>query len=591
MSLPTLLSITLMRRFLPYFKLFRPVRKHLILAILAGLVYGAANGAGLPLMAKQVFPKIFGEGAAPLGTWELVGIALWLPGVFIIRGLAGYANSYLIQYVGVRVLESLRLQYFEKLQRLPLAFFKRNSTGDLIARGLGDTGQLQHTLVVISNEIIKQPATLVGAIGYLIYLAFTEQGVMMVLASLAIIPTTVFPIRYVGRKMVEKAKALQAQAGSITDRFTENLSAVKEVRAFGLEQMETNRFNDLTRAIVKTQMKVVKYAQSLAPAIEIISAIGISITFVYAYRARVPLESFLAIIFALAVSYDPVKKLGALSNELKRGEVSLERIEQVLYEDVSIQDPETPVAVDRLDGNISFNDVRFAYVPGEPVLRDISIRIPAGTVCALVGPSGAGKTTFANLVPRFYDVAAGSVTIDGVDVRQMRVADLRRNIAIVSQEPVLFNDTIYNNLLFGRMGATREEVEKAAKDAFAHEFILSLPQGYDTMTGERGSNLSGGQKQRIALARAFLRQAPILVLDEATSALDSDSEAFVQKALRKLMVGRTVLIIAHRFSTIRDASMILVFQNARIVAHGSHATLYESNALYRSLYDRQQSAA
>ncbi len=580
-----------MRRFLPYFKLFRPVRKHLILAILAGLVYGAANGAGLPLMAKQVFPKIFGEGAAPLGTWELVGIALWLPGVFIIRGLAGYANSYLIQYVGVRVLESLRLQYFEKLQKLPLAFFKRNSTGDLIARGLGDTGQLQHTLVVISNEIIKQPATLVGAIGYLIYLAFTEQGVMMVLASLAIIPTTVFPIRYVGRKMVEKAKALQAQAGSITDRFTENLSAVKEVRAFGLEQMETNRFNDLTRAIVKTQMKVVKYAQSLAPAIEIISAIGISITFVYAYRARVPLESFLAIIFALAVSYDPVKKLGALSNELKRGEVSLERIEQVLYEDVSIQDPETPVAVDRLDGNISFNDVRFAYVPGEPVLRDISIRIPAGTVCALVGPSGAGKTTFANLVPRFYDVAAGSVTIDGVDVRQMRVADLRRNIAIVSQEPVLFNDTIYNNLLFGRMGATREEVEKAAKDAFAHEFILSLPQGYDTMTGERGSNLSGGQKQRIALARAFLRQAPILVLDEATSALDSDSEAFVQKALRKLMVGRTVLIIAHRFSTIRDASMILVFQNARIVAHGSHATLYESNALYRSLYDRQQSAA
>jgi ATP-binding cassette, subfamily B, bacterial MsbA len=580
-----------MQRFLPYFKFLKPVRGQLILAIICGLIYGAANGAGLPLMAKEVFPKIFGEGAAPLGTWELIGVALWLPGVFVVRGLAGYFNAYLIQYVGVRVLESLRLAYFSKLQQLPLSFFKRNSTGDLIARGLGDTNQLQNTLVVISNEIIKQPATLVGAIGYLIYLAFTEQGVMMVLASLAIIPITVFPIRYVGRKMVEKAKALQTQAGSITDRFTENLSAVKEVRAFGLEEMETNRFRDLSSAIVRTQMKVVKYAQSLAPTIEIISAIGISITFIYAYRARVPLESFLAIIFALAVSYDPVKKLGALSNELRRGEVSLERLEQVLNEDVSIKDPDDPVPVDRLQGNISFNDVTFAYVPGEPVLRDISIRIPAGTVCALVGPSGAGKSTFANMVPRFYDVAAGAVTIDQVDVRQMRLADLRKNIAIVSQEPVLFNDTVYNNLRFGRIEATREEVEKAAKDAFAHDFILSLPQGYDTMTGERGSNLSGGQKQRIALARAFLRHAPILILDEATSALDSDSEAFIQRALRKLMVGKTVLIIAHRFSTIRDASMILVFQDAKIVAYGSHASLYESNALYRSLYDRQQSAA
>jgi subfamily B ATP-binding cassette protein MsbA len=580
-----------MRRFFPYFKFLRPVRLHLIAAIFCGLIYGAANGAGLPLMAKQVFPKIFGDNAVPLTTWELVGIALWLPGVFILRGLAGYANSYLIQYVGVRVLESLRLQYFEKLQHLPLSFFKRNSTGDLIARGLGDTTQLQNTLIVISNEIIKQPATLIGAVGYLIYLAFTERGVMMVLASLAIIPLTVFPIRYVGRKMVEKAKILQAQAGSITDRFTENLSAVKEVRAFCLEEMETDRFRHLTSLIARAQMKVVKYAQSLAPAIEIISAIGISITFVYAYRARVPLESFLAIIFALAVSYDPVKKLGALSNELRRGEVSLERLEQVLKEPVDISDPEEPVEVDRLTGNVAFTDVTFAYVPGEPVLRDVSIRIPAGTVCALVGPSGAGKSTFANLVPRFYDVATGSVTIDNIDVRQMKVSELRKNIAIVSQEPVLFNDTIYSNLLFGRRDATRDEVEKAARDAFAHDFIVGLPQGYDTMTGERGSNLSGGQKQRIALARAFLRQAPILILDEATSALDSDSEAFVQKALRKLMVGKTVLIIAHRFSTIRDASMILVFQNARIVAHGSHAALYESNALYRSLYDRQQNAA
>lgn len=579
-----------MRKFLPYVRLLKPVRKTLFAAIFFGLVYGIANGAGLPLMAKEIFPRIFGEGAAPLSTWEIVGIALWLPAVFTIRGIAGFLNTYLIQYSGVRVLEALRLEFFAKLQQLPLSFFSRRSSGDLIARGLGDTSQLQNTLVTVSNELIKQPATLIGALGYLTYLAFVEQGVVLVLLSLAIIPLCVFPIRYVGRKLVDKARVLQSQIGSLTDRFTENLSATKEVRAFGLENMEIERFGRQSHVMLKAQMKVVKYAQALAPSIEIISAIGLAVTFVYSYRLRIPLESFLSIIFALAVCYEPVKKLGALSNEIRRGEASLERLEEILDEPVSIQDPPNPVHIERLNGALSFENVTFAY-DKEPVLRDVSISIPAGTVCALVGPSGAGKSTFASLVPRFHDVSKGAVKIDGIDVRDMRLSALRANIAIVSQDPVLFNDTIYNNLLFGRLDATREEVERAARDAFAHDFIVALPNGYDTICGERGSQLSGGQKQRIALARAFLRQAPILILDEATSALDSESEAFVQRALTKLMRGKTVLIIAHRFSTIRDASMILVFQDARIVAHGSHESLYESSALYKALYDRQRTAA
>ncbi len=579
-----------MRKFLPYVRLLKPVRKTLIAAIVFGLIYGIANGAGLPLMAKEIFPRIFGEGAAPLSTWEIVAIALWLPAVFAIRGIAGFLNTYLIQYSGVRVLEALRLEFFAKLQHLPLSFFNRRSSGDLIARGLGDTNQLQATLVTISNELIKQPATLIGAIGYLTYLAFVEQGVVLVLLTLAIIPLCVFPIRYVGRKLVDKARVLQSQIGSLTDRFTENLSATKEVRAFGLEKMEIERFGRQSHAMLKAQMKVVKYAQALAPSVEIISSIGIAITFVYSYRLHIPLESFLSIIFALAVCYEPVKKLGALSNEIRRGEASLERLEEILNEPVSIQDPPNPTRIERLKGAISFDGVTFAY-EREPVLRDVSINIPAGTVCALVGPSGAGKSTFASLVPRFHDVGTGAVKIDDIDVRHMRLADLRANIAIVAQDPVLFNDTIYNNLLFGRLDATREEVERAARDAFAHDFITALPNGYDTICGERGSQLSGGQKQRIALARAFLRQAPILILDEATSALDSESEAFVQKALTKLMRGKTVLIIAHRFSTIRDASMILVFQDARIVAHGTHESLYASSTLYKALYDRQRTAA
>jgi len=288
-----------------------------------------------------------------------------------------------------------------------------------------------------------------------------------------------------------------------------------------------------------------------------------------------------------------VKKVGALNNELKRGLASLDRIELVLHAPVAIADPETPRDIGTVRGDIAFDRVSFGYQTGETVLSDISVTIPADTICALVGPSGAGKSTFANLVPRFYEAGTGRVLIDGIDVRDMRLADLRRNIAVVSQETVLFNDTIYNNLMLGRPGATREEIEQAAKDAFAHDFILKLDGGlgYDTLVGERGGRLSGGQRQRIALARAFLRNAPILILDEATSALDTESEAFIQKALQKLVVGKTVLIIAHRFSTIRDASMILVFDKGSIVAQGNHATLYSGSELYRGLYDKQSTAA
>jgi subfamily B ATP-binding cassette protein MsbA len=577
-----------MRRFFPYIKYLKAVRWPLIGGILCGLIAGAANGAGLPAMAKYIFPRIFDAHATRLTTVQLWGIALWLPVVFTIRGLAGYFNNYLIQYAGVRILEAIRFDYFRKLQELPLAFFHRMSSGELITRGLGDTNQLQNTLTTVSNDLTQQPVTLLAALSYVAWLSFTQQGVGFFVVSLATVPLCVFPIRYVGKKLVERTHMLQSQGDNITDRFTENLAGVKEVRAFGLEEYETNRFAALCKVLVRAQMKVAKYAQALTPAIEIISAVGISLTFVYAYRVHLDLPSFTAIMMALYISYNPVKRLGAVSNELKRGSVSLERLEEILKEPLAIADPPNPVPVTRLQGDIAFTDVFFAYKEGTPVLSNVSAHIPAGTVCALVGPSGAGKTTFANLVPRFYDVTSGKVTIDQIDVRAMRMADLRRNIAIVSQDPVLFNDTIYSNLLIGRAEATHDEVLAAARDASAHDFITTmLPQGYDTIVGERGSKLSGGQKQRIAIARAFLRNAPILILDEATSALDSESEAAIQKALKKLMTNKTVLIIAHRFSTIRDASMILVFNQGRIVGQGNHPELYHSSTLYKLLYDGQ----
>jgi subfamily B ATP-binding cassette protein MsbA len=324
--------------------------------------------------------------------------------------------------------------------------------------------------------------------------------------------------------------------------------------------------------------------------IEFVSAVSISVTFVYAYRMGVKLEAFLPLVGALFICYDPIKKLGMVNTELKRGAAALDRLEVVFNEPVDIADPANPVAVSRLRGDLVFENLTFRYGPDTPALSGVDVRIPQGTVCALVGPTGAGKSTFANLVPRFYDATEGRVTIDGIDVRAMRLVDLRRHIAIVSQDPVLFNDTIANNLLLSRPEATRAEVEQAAKDAFAHDFIMEKEHGYDTVIGERGQSLSGGQRQRLALARAFLRNAPILILDEATSALDASTEEQIQQALSRLMVGKTVLIIAHRFSTIRDATKILVFQGGRIVASGDHATLHATNDLYRTLYETQRAS-
>jgi subfamily B ATP-binding cassette protein MsbA len=578
----------MLRRYRPYLGYLRPVRVVLVSAIAAGIIQGVTSGAGLPLMVKYVFPRVFETGHAAMATWQIVAVVMWLPIVFTVRGAAGYASSYLFQVAGVRILEALRLDYFRKLQVLPLSFIQRQTTGDLISRGLADANQLQATMVALASDGMKQPATLLSALGYVIYLASKEKSTALMVVCLAVVPLCVFPVRYVGRKLVKRAHQMQTQMGSVTNSLSENLSAAKEVRAFGLEERQVRAFGAQTGALIRVQLKVAKYYQALTPAIEIISAFGIAVVFVYAYHAGVKLTPFLTIITALYMSYEPVKKLGALNSDIKKGEAALTRLEAVFNEPVTIRDPAEPAAVGRLLGNISFTGVDFSYKPQEPVLRAVTVDIPAGTVCALVGPSGAGKTTFANLVPRFFDVDGGAVAIDSIDVRRMRLADLRRNIALVSQDPVLFNDTVYNNLLLGRLDATRDQVMAAAVDAHADEFIRAFPQGYDTVVGERGTLLSGGQKQRLAVARAFLRAAPVLILDEATSALDSQSEQMIQEALRKLVVGKTVLIIAHRFSTIRDASMILVFDRGSIVARGTHTELYASNALYRSLYDRQR---
>ncbi len=407
----------MIQRFRPYFSYLRPHRGLLFAGIVCGIIAGVASGAGLPMMIDLVFPVIFGEPRLVLTNWELAAVVLWIPEVFIVRGVATYLNTYFVQLAGTRILEAIRVDFFRKLQVLPLSFFQKNSTGDLLSRGLSDANQLQVTLTTVANEIIRSPASLIGSISYIAWKAYHVDGVALVLVILAVVPLSVLPIRYVGKKLIKRAGQIQAELGGVTNIFSENLSATKEVRAFSLEEREVARFQRASHTLIHAQMKFIKYEKALTPLIEIVSALGIAFTLLYAYKAGIDEKTFIGLITALYASYEPIKKLGSLNNEMKRGLGALDRLEEVLRTPVAIVDSPDARPLARAHGALSFENVSFSYQTGELVLNEVSVLIPAGTVCALVGPSGAGKSTFANLVPRFFDPVSGRVTLDGHDLR------------------------------------------------------------------------------------------------------------------------------------------------------------------------------
>ncbi len=572
--------------FSPYFVLLKPVKWHFIGALIFGAVYSVANGFGFPYMTLKVLPKIFGENTAP-DKWMILGAVLLMPAAFLVRGVTGFFRGYLSAYCGVRVLIQLQTRVFAKLQSLPLSFFGKTHVGDLMARTLGDTAAVQTVVTGVSNDLLTQPIQFLSAISALIFLAFQKKELIFVLFALGIVPLCVLPIRVLGKKVLSRAILLQSNAGNLSSALNENLGAAREVRAFNLQDRETVRFTGLTAIIARYSVKVAKYSGMLSPLLEWFSAVGISVAVYYAADARLKIEDLMPLLLALYMTYDPIKKFGVIHNQIKRGEASVARIEHILEAEDTIPEPESPFSFDPARTDIELTHAVFSYTPGTPVLRDVAISIPAGSVTALVGPSGAGKSTFVNLLPRFYDLDSGVVKIGGINVRQYGKNDLRAHISIVSQDTVLFNDTIRNNIRLGRQNATDEEVESAARHAFAHEFIVGFDAGYETLVGERGARLSGGQKQRIAIARAFLKNAPILIMDEATSSLDSESEEKVQLALNELVQGRTVILIAHRFSTIRMADQIIVMENGVIRASGAHQGLYATDQLYKSLYDKQ----
>jgi len=519
--------------------------------------------------------------------WLVLGAVSLLPLVMLVRGLSGFINIYLINRCGMHVLEAVRMQVFHKLQLLPLAFFKKQKTGDLVSRVLGDTNVVANTAVQVANDLVKQPVTLLGAVGYLIYQSFLQREALFVLLCFAVIGLCIFPIRYVGKKLLKKAYAMQEQQGTVHAVLNENLMGARDVRAYNLQEREEDRFRHSQKLFQKLHLKVVKYNAGLTPMVEVLTAIGIAGATLYAARQGVALTEILPLIFALYLSYEPIKKIGNIYNDTKKGLGSVARINYILDEPETIRDPAEPVPFPRPVAQIRYENVQFSYAD-VPALAGISLTVNAGEVLALVGPSGAGKTTFVNLLPRFYDVQSGAIRVNGTDIRHFARRDLRDHIGIVSQDVTLFNDTVENNIRVGRPRATSHEVRDAARAASASGFIEHLPHGYDTPIGEYGGRLSGGQRQRLALARAFLKNAPILILDEATSALDSESEAHIQEALQRLTRGKTTFIVAHRFSTLKLASRILVFHNGRIAGDGSHEPLMETCPVYRDLYRRQQ---
>ena len=577
-----------MKRFFPYYRYLLEVKWRFLLAVLAGIGFGVATGAGMPLMMKKVLPEMFKGDEVP---WvELVPVALILPAAFLARGICQFVNAYFINYCGMHVLERIQVRIFSKLQSLSIGFFEQNKSGDLLSRLMGDTQRMRTVVVNISNDLVKQPMVLISAVGYLIWESFKHGEMFFLLVCLATIPLCVLPIRAFGKKLKRKAERVQHGIGDITAAVTDGLQAPQEIRAYNMQEKMVSAFRHKVLQLFKARLKVVKYDKMISPSVEIISSLGIAATILYAGRAGMKFdEDLMPLLMALYLCYDPVKVLGKINARIQEGTASLDRIEYILDHDAILPDPEKPLSLENVKGEVKFDHVSFGYKEGQTVLDDINLTVPQGQVVALVGPSGAGKTTFASLIPRFYDVTEGIISVDGYDIRAVEKKALRDSIALVSQNPVLFNETVMENIRIGRPGASDAEVIAAAKKAHADDFIREMEggEGYYTSVGERGSNLSGGQRQRIAIARAFLKDAPILVMDEATSALDSDSEAKIQKELEELVRGRTTFIIAHRFSTIKICDRILVFDQGHVVADGSHEKIYETSALYRELYDRQ----
>jgi subfamily B ATP-binding cassette protein MsbA len=548
--------------------------------MLASLLVAGSDVAAAKLV-QPLIDKVIAAGNAALV--NLVPVVVI--GLAVVKGASRYIQEYLIKTAGQLVVQDIRNDLYSRSMSLSMGYYARNSTGNLMSRILNDVGILQRSAADVLVDGLREGFTLVG----LTALVFYNDWRLAILAFL-VLPVSVLPASVIGRKIKDNTRRGQATMGTLTGILQETMSGIKVIKAFGTEERESQRFRKENLSFYQFMRKVLKYDSAAAPVVEILASFGVAAVFWYGINrvlagamTQGELFSFSA---AILMMYTPVKRLTKVGNTIQKSLGAAERVFEIMDEIPEIADAPDAVSIGRARGEVYFDRVVFSYGE-EPVLKDFSLRADPGEVVALVGPSGAGKSTVVGLLSRFYDPQEGAIRMDGRDIRRITLEGLKRNIALVDQETFLFHDTIRNNIRYGSPDAGDAEVEEAARLAYADEFIRLLPQGYETSIGDRGVRLSGGQRQRLCIARAILRDAPVLILDEATSALDTESEAMVQKALANLMRNRTTFVIAHRLSTIMHADKIVVLDAGSVEQTGTHRELLQSGGLYQKLFEIQ----
>jgi len=546
------------------------------------MISGATTVMGY--LIKPVIDDIFvNKDAEGLFMFPLLVIA-----IFLIKGLGSYGQEYFMSYVGENIIRRLRNRLYDRIQDLPLVFFQKERTGVLMSRITNDVNVLKSMVSKSVTGTLRDASSIVGLTAVIFY-----QNWRMAILAFIVLPVAFFPVFSLGRRVRRVSTGCQEAMAELNAFLHETFAGNKIVKAFGMEQHEKSRFFNKTDKLFKLEIKGVIVRSLSSPIMEFFGGLGIAFVIWYGgwevIQGKTTPGTFISFLTCVMLLYDPVKKLSHLNNAIQQGMAAADRVYDVIETQSDIKDPLRPQPMNKGPHTVRFENVYFSY-DDKPILKGIDLAVNHGQVLALVGMSGGGKTTMVNLIPRFFDVSSGRICIDGIDIRDYAVADLRREIAIVTQDPILFNETVRDNIAYGNPNAAEADIIAAARAAYAHEFILRFPDGYDTVIGELGGRLSGGEKQRMCIARALLKNAPVLILDEATSSLDTEAEALVQIALENLMKGRTTFVIAHRFSTVAKADKIVVVVDGRIVEQGTHASLLALKGEYAKLHEIQFNA-